>query len=161
MLSRCPLYSTSHCSTSCDLNLLNFTFFPETNPFKLEFYKIDKFNAKASLKMSVFLIAHNQVSSTQVFTFFKISLEDLWISLAALFLLKPLKNFKNPCCLSIIWYIMTFIIILNWIISKPKLCIPYQSIIYYLFSKEKTIINKCNEIKLNKTNKTFKQYLYI
>ena len=29
-----------------------------------------------------------------------------------------------------------------------------QSIIYYLFSKEKSVINKYNEIKLNKTNKT-------
>ena len=28
--------------------------------------------------------------------------------------------------------------------------------IYYLFSKEKTIINKYNEIKLNKTNKTLR-----
>ena len=34
-----------------------------------------------------------------------------------------------------------------------------QSIIYYLFSKEKTIINKYNEIKLNKTNKTLRNNL--
>ena len=33
-----------------------------------------------------------------------------------------------------------------------------QSIIY-LFSKEKTIINKYNEIKLNKTNKTLRNNL--
>ena len=31
--------------------------------------------------------------------------------------------------------------------------------IYYLFSKEKTIINKYNEIKLNKTNKTLRNNL--
>ena len=34
-----------------------------------------------------------------------------------------------------------------------------QSIIYYLFSKEKTIINKYNEINLNKTNKTLRNNL--
>ena len=34
-----------------------------------------------------------------------------------------------------------------------------QSITYYLFSKEKTIINKYNETKLNKTNKTLRNNL--
>ena len=34
-----------------------------------------------------------------------------------------------------------------------------QSIIYYLSSKEKTIINKYSEIKLNKTNKTLRNNL--
>ena len=34
-----------------------------------------------------------------------------------------------------------------------------QSIIYYLFSKEKSVINKYNEIKLNKTNKTLRNNL--
>ena len=34
-----------------------------------------------------------------------------------------------------------------------------QSIVYYLFSKEKKIINKYNEIKLNKTNKTLRNNL--
>ena len=34
-----------------------------------------------------------------------------------------------------------------------------SSVIYYLFSKEKTITNKYNEIKLNKTNKTLRNNL--
>ena len=47
----------------------------------------------------------------------------------------------------------------QWYLYLPTYPLNIFSIIYHLFSKEKTIINKYNEIKLNKTNKTLRNNL--
>ena len=81
-------------------------------------------------------------------------MQNFEINLLKSILIKILKSFS----IYSISYKHNVLKILHFL-SQDVLSYYYFSIIYYLFSKEKIIINKCNEIKLNKDNKTLRNNL--